>query len=99
MIIAKLTWCIVYCCVVYIATINNGHCKVNLVYEGGEESVLGSLQVEFFHLKQIICRNKNIQPRYHGPWINRVSLKMLNYGPLNHVPKLGAVGPNSLGSV
>ena len=58
MIHAKLTWCIVDCYLVYIATINNGHCKVNLVYEGGKESILGSLQVEFFHLRQIICRNK-----------------------------------------
>ena len=78
MILAKLTWCIVDCYLVYIATINNGHCKVNLVYEGGEESILGSLQVKFFHLRQIICRNrisKKIQSAYHGPWINRVSLK------------------------
>ena len=53
MIHAKLTWCIVDCYLVYIATINNDPCKVNLVYEGGKESILGSLQVEFFHLRII----------------------------------------------
>ena len=46
----------------------NDPCKVDLMYEGGEESILGSLQVKFFHLR-IICWNiisKRIQPPYHG---------------------------------
>ena len=91
MIIAKLTWCLVYCCLVYVATINNGYCKVDLVYEGGEESILGSLQVKFFHLRQIIRRkgiSKKIQSPYHGPWINRVSLKNASriMGPLIMFP-------------
>ena len=65
-IIAKWTWCLVYCCLVYIATIKNGHSKVNLVYEGGEESVLGSLQVKFFHLRQKIASIKSLRRFNHA---------------------------------